>query len=850
MKKMIIIDGNSLLFRAYFASVYGGGQPLTSKSGVPTNAVYVFANMIHKLIFPLPKEDLLHVVVAFDTGKKTFRHEQLESYKAHRKPVPDDLIQQFPIARELLQALQLFTFEQDGFEGDDVAGTVALWAKKEDFDVHIYTSDRDFLQLCQPGITVQLIKKGVSDIVTMDAEKVYEDFGITPSQVPDYKGLVGDASDNIPGIPGIGDKTAVKLLQQYGSLQAIIEAAPTINGKIAQSIIDHQAIGVLSKELAIIHTTMSLPFSLSDTLYRGVSEPLVKKFILQYDMRSLSDRYIGSPLLEKKTWEYVPFEDMPEFEQGSIRLVGIGLANNYYQQPSTGYAIEYNQTVYVLDDHPWENKRFCSILSNASIEKTTYDSKRLYVESFRKGVACVGVVFDVYVATLTLDETPSLQRKQIFFNQGIDLDEDPRIEAVQIAHSLAKMERTLRQELQEKLLENVVYNIEFPLSRVLAKMEVEGIPLDVAHLSTMQKEIETRLASLKATMDAYTTQPMNYDSPKQVSEWLFTTLGLPNYKKGSTSVDVLKSLVHKHPAVASLLEYRKYAKFLSTYVLALPSQVYEDGKLHPLYHQVQTTTGRLSSFDPNIQNISVKDDETKKIREAFYYRDPWVFLSFDYSQIELRILAELSSCQALLDDFAKDYDIHTATAKRLFAHGGEVTSAMRRQAKAVNFGIIYGISAWGLSDQLGIAPQEASQLIEQFYLAYPELKQFNETTLLQLQQHQYVSTLLGRRRYLRDIQGSFQAREFAKRAAMNAPIQGTAADLLKLAMIHVDTYLSNGGFQSTMIATIHDEILIKCHQQERATIMPAIQTIMEQALPLRVRLKVEGGFASSWYEVK
>lgn len=850
MKKMIIIDGNSLLFRAYFASVYGSSQPLTNKAGVPTNAVYVFANMIHKLIFPLPVDETLHVVVAFDTGKKTFRHEQLESYKAHRKPVPDDLIQQFPIARDLLQALQFFTFEQDGYEGDDVAGTVAILAKKEGYDVDIYTSDRDFLQLCQPNITVKLIKKGVSDIVAMHPEKVFEDFGFTPNQVPDYKGLVGDASDNIPGIPGIGDKTAVKLLQQFSTLDAIFAAAPTMHGKVGQSLVEHQAIGQLSKELAIIHTTMDLPFSLAQTAYKGVSEPLLKQFIQQYDMRSLADRYLGTPHLEKKTWNYVPFAQCPPIEKGKISLVGIGLHTNYFQNPASGYALAYDDTVYVLESNAWDNPRWREMLENPAIEKITYDSKRLYVESLRQGVFLQGVTFDVYVATLTLDETPSLQRKQIFFLQGIELDEDPLIEAVQIVSTLKKMETSLRRELQEKALEHVVYSIEFPLSRVLAKMEVEGIPLDVDHLQAMQQTFEAKIQTLKSTMDAYTIQPVNYDSPKQVSEWLFTTLGLPNYKKGSTSVDVLKSLVDKHPAVASLLDYRKYAKFLSTYVIALPSQVYPDGKLHPLYNQVQTTTGRLSSYDPNIQNISVKDDETKKIREAFYYRDPWMFLSFDYSQIELRILAELSSCQALLEDFEKGHDIHTSTATRLFAQGGEVTSAMRRQAKAVNFGIIYGISSWGLADQLGIAPQEASQLIEQFYQAYPELKQFNDTTLQHLQTHQYVATLLGRRRYLRDIQGSFQAREFAKRAAMNAPIQGTAADLLKLAMIQVDAYLQQGKFQSAMIATIHDEILIKCHRDERDTIMPAIQSIMEHALPMRVRLKVEGGFASSWYEVK
>ena len=849
MKKMILIDGNSLLFRAYYASIYGSAQPLTNKAGVPTNAVYVFANMIHKLLFSLPEHDELHVLVAFDTGKKTFRHEQLESYKAHRKPVPDDLIQQFPIARELLKALQLFTFEQDGFEGDDVAGTMAIRAKQEGYEVEIFTSDRDFLQLCQPGITVKLIKKGVSDILAMTPEKVVEDFGITPAQVPDYKGLVGDASDNIPGIPGIGDKTAVKLLQQYGDLNAVLAAAPTMSGKLAVSLQEHRDLGILSKELAIIHTTMELPFGLEETRFQGVSDPLLKRFIQTYDMRSLADRFLTPAVVEKKTWAYADFAKCPDIHDGPVFIVPIGQATNYYRQPNQGYVLYDLQTAYVIKN-PWENSRWRSVIANANVLKTTYDSKRLYVDAMRHQCSLEGLHFDVQLATLTLDETPSLQRKQIFFNVGVDLEDDELIQAVQMAMTLPAMEKSLQAELQEKALETIVYNIEFPLARVLAKMEIEGIPLDIHLLATMEKELHEKIQSLKAAMDTYTTHPVNYDSPKQVSEWLFDELKLPNYKKGSTSVDVLKGLIDHHPVVGSLLDYRKYAKFLSTYVASLPSHQYEDGKLHPLYNQVQTTTGRLSSFDPNIQNISVKDDETKRIRQAFYYEKPWCFLSFDYSQIELRILAELSKCQALIDDFSADLDIHTTTAQRLFAQGGTVTSAMRRQAKAVNFGIIYGISSWGLADQLNIAPQEASQLIQQFYEAYPELKQFNETTLTTLQDQQYVSTLLGRRRYLRDIKGNFQAREFAKRAAMNAPIQGTAADLLKLAMIQIDAFLEKGGYQTKMIATIHDEILFKCHEDERDELMPKLQDLMEKALPMQVRLKVEGSYASSWYAVK
>lgn len=850
MKQLTIIDGNSLLFRAYFASIYGGSAPLTSQHGVPTNAVFVFANMLHKIIFPIQNDQEKYLLVAFDTGKKTFRHEQLDTYKAHRKPVPEDLIPQFAIVRELLKALQIFTFELDGFEGDDIAGTMAIRAKQAGFNVDIYTSDRDFLQLCQDHIDVKLIKKGVTDIVTMTPEKVLEVYGIHPHQVPDYKGLVGDASDNIPGIPGIGDKTAVKLLQTYGNFDAIIQAAPTIKGKMGENLLQHQALGQLSKELAIIQTSMDLPFQVEDTLYRGINEPLLKQFIQDYGMKSLADRYLKAAPVEQRTWTVLPFSSFPTITKGELTLVPIIEEGNYFKKTLQGWMIGYQDHVYHVDASSMTSNAFRSLLAQKDIALFVYDSKQVYVLLKRLFGDVPSFAFDVKLATLTLDETPSLSTQHIFAQAGVELAEDLLQRSTQMAATLSSMVLPLKTALKEKQLEDIVYTIEFPLASVLADMELEGIDMDGDMLKSMAVEVEEKINALKLAMQVYAPEPINFDSPKQVSELLFTTLQLPNLKKGSTNVEVLKALSDAHPIIPLLLDYRKLSKMLSTYLLALPEHLYEDGKLHPLYHQVQTTTGRLSSYDPNIQNISVKDDETKRIRQAFYVKGDWTLLSFDYSQIELRILAELSQCKPLLADFASGKDIHTATAERLFAAGGEVTSSMRRQAKAVNFGIIYGISSWGLAEQLNIAPQEASQLIEQFYQAYPELRTYMQKTIEQLHEQQYVSTLLGRRRYLRDIKGGFQAREFAKRAAMNAPIQGTAADLLKLAMIQVAQFLKDGQYQTKLIATIHDELLFRCYEPERETIMPQLQAIMENAMTLRVPLKVEGAHAPSWYALK
>jgi len=853
MKRFVIIDGNSLLFRAYFASIYGG-PPMMTKDGTPTNAVFVFANMLAKIMQDFGKDTAC--LIAFDTGEKTFRHEALATYKAHRKPAPEDLVKQFPIAREMLKALGIFTFEQSGFEGDDVAGSAALLASKSGYEVEIFTSDRDFLQLVMPNIHIQIIKKGVSDIVKMNPDLVFETYGYHPHQVADYKGLVGDASDNIPGIPGIGEKTALKLLAQYENLENIIAHVDDIGGKIANNIKEHVEVGKLSKQLAIIDTTMILPFSIEDTLYQGVDSNRLQAFIQRYEMKSLLNKFSPNDALQTTTLiptftlvELLPLVDLVD----KISIIPAYQDANYFKANVLGFALTIDAKSYYLPlQHASVDATFLSLLNNPKVIKLTYDYKALIILCSKHQILVKGPTFDVMIAAQTLEESSTFNKRQFFIDHDIELSTDPVAASFQVCDALMTLENSLKEQLEAKQLMTIINTIEFPLIPVLAKMELEGVPLDVSMVASLEKEVTLKLQQLQQEIFSLAQTTFNIDSPKQVSNVLFEQLQLPNYKKGSTNVDVLKSLVQKHPIIEPLLQYRKYAKLLSTYLQALPQHVYPDQKLHPIYHQAQTTTGRLSSFDPNIQNISVKDEETKVIRKAFYDQDPnFVWLSFDYSQIELRILAELSQCGPLMEVFNQDLDIHSATADKLFSKEGTQGPQARRLAKAVNFGIIYGISSWGLAEQLQIAPQEASLLIDQFYGAYPELKTYMQTLVTTLQTDKFVSTLLGRRRYLKEISGSnFQAREFAKRAAMNAPIQGTAADLIKLAMIQVDHFLTKQNYQTKLMLTIHDELIFKAHVDELKTLIPQIKSIMEQAMPMKVKLKVEGNYAANWHDLK
>ncbi len=863
MNKLTIVDGNSLLFRAYYASAYPGTTLMRTKDGIPTNAIYIFANMMTRIISDIAPGDGL--LVAFDTGKKTFRHEQLESYKAQRKKAPEELITQMPIAREMLDALGIFTFEMDGYEGDDVAGSAAILAHNQSLDVVIYTSDRDFLQLVNTTIKVHLIKKGMSDIRVMNRAKVIEDYGITPEQVADYKGLCGDASDNLKGIPGIGDKTAIKLLSEYQTFENIVQAATTIGGKIGDNLILHKDVGALSKHLAMIDTKIPLHFTLEDTKYPGYELDKATSFSARYELRTFINKLPPSwrVLNVKDEVTITTVKRLENFKNsGKIGVYFDMPVGNYHRIRPFGIAISNGQQTYYLTfEDALVDPELRSILNNPTITKYTFDLKTHYVLCQRFNLAISGPFIDIQLANYTLDTSISNNpiASLTVYGAQIPSEENPKLFATgnpeltgSIAYHLLTLYPKINLELKQKEALNVLMEVEIPLAIVLAKMEREGVPIDRDMLNRLGAQFLEKINEHSQAIYEIAGHEFNLNSPKQVATVLFDDLGLAKNRKGSTSADVLKQLANEHPIAAHLLEHRKYSKLFSTYIESLINNVHDDGKLHAIFNQALTTTGRLSSTDPNLQNIAVRDEEGRLVRQAFYYpTSDDLLVSFDYSQIELRILAHLSNCGPLLEVFNQGQDIHTATANRLFANGGPVTPLMRRQAKAVNFGIIYGISDWGLAEQLEIPPAEARKIINTFYDNYQEIRTYMHDLITQVQNHGYVTTLTGRRRYLREIHDSnYQTREFAKRAAMNAPIQGTAADLIKIAMIKIDQALTNQKISSKLILQIHDELIFKVPKSEVSTLIALVKEIMETAMPLNVKLEVDVSQGRTWYDLK
>ena len=867
MAKLIIIDGNSLLFRAYYATAYPGVEIMRNQDGVPTNAIFAFSNMMNKIVGGLKKGE--GIIVAFDAAKHNFRHDALETYKANRKPAPADLVEQFPIARDFLRSFGIFQFEEEGFEGDDIAGTIAKKAEKEGYDVTIYTSDRDFLQLVSNKITVNIIRKGLSDVVPMSPEKVLEEYGFAPLQIIDYKGLRGDTSDNLPGIPGIGEKTAVKLIQEYGSFDEIIANADNIKGKVGEAIKEHQDIGRISRDLAIIKTDIDLPFNVEDTVYEGYSFKLISEFCQKYGLKQFMNKIDSKWKKEELDSQNVSFEKVSSLE--GIELsneIGIALdfenVDDYYESDVYGIAItDKNGRYYIAIDDALKDERTLNILKDENYHKYCFDFKSIKVALSHFDVDIKGLNFDLLIASYLIDSTITNDVEAVFNLFGFDIsskqsDElslfsssDPT-KTVKVAHFSLQLAPRIRAELVKVNALDLYNNLELPLVNTLSDMEIEGFPLDIKILDEFGDIYKKKIEDISNEIYELAGEKFNIASPKQIGEILFNKLGLPANKKGSTSVEALKELIDKHPIVEKILEYRKYFKLVSTYIDGLKPHVYKDGKIHTSFNQALTQTGRLSSSNPNLQNISTRDEEGKNIRKAFHYpNNEYEILSLDYSQIELRILAHLSNCPALKSVFESDEDIHSATAKKIFKLDGEPTAQQRRKAKTVNFGIIYGISDWGLSDQLEIPVYEAREIIANFYEAFPEVSEFFKKIVDNALKDGYVSTMHGRRRYLRELHDSnYQVREFAKRAAMNAPIQGSAADLIKFAMIKVDKAIKDAGLKSKMVLQIHDELIFKVSKDEKDVLYKLVKDNMTHALDLSVPLEVDGGFGESWYEAK
>ena len=859
MKKLIIIDGNSLLFRAYYATIdyRNPDNIMKTSSGIYTNAIFAFSNMISKILASLNDDE--HIFVAFDTGEKTFRHLDDETYKANRKPAPEPLSVQFPIAREFLQSLNIFTYEINGYEADDIAGTLAKLGEKEGFNVEIYTSDRDYLQLISPLTTIKLIKKGMSDIVDFTPEVMKEEYGFSPDYMIDYKALVGDPSDNIKGIPGVGDKTATKLIVEYGHLDEILAQATSIKGKLGTSLVENAEIGRHALKLATIFTEVPLPFRVKDTKYHGYDYSEATKFANKYELRTFLGRLKPNQNNGKAQKEIVikTVDSSQNIHFKDFFAFSFTLTNsNYYESDFEGIAFSNGPEVfYITKADLLRDQRLLTILKDEKIKKYTYDFKKQKVALNQHQIEINGQYFDLLLAAYLLDSNLKDEPSFVFnfFNIPLTVTKETPLEHISgyLAFYSYDLALTVTNRLKAIDALKIFSEIEIPLSIVLAKMEIEGFPLDKQTLETLAYEFKAKLNELESNIYDHAGHDFNINSPQQVATVLYDELGLKTNRKRSTSVQHLEALADMHPIVGSILEYRKYAKLMSTYVEGLIGNLYKDNKLHCQFNQALTTTGRLSSSNPNMQNISIRDEEGREIRKAFFYPDDhYQILSLDYAQIELRILASVSQCKPLIDVFNQGYDIHQATADAIFGPLAQEPGA-RRKAKAVNFGIVYGISDWGLSEQLDISPREAKEIIEKFYQNYPEIASYRESIIDSVGKNSYVTTLSGRRRYLSEINDEkYQVREFAKRAATNAPIQGTAADLIKIAMIKVDEFLERNALKSKLVLQIHDELVFKVHVDEKDFVIKNVKEIMENALPLAVKMHVEYNVGRTWFEAK
>ena len=867
MKKLVIVDGNSLLFRAYYATSFTG-TIMRRKDGFPTNAIFGFSNMMNKIISTLKDGDLLFV--SFDTGKKTFRHKEMETYKAQRKPIDEDLKLQLPVARDLLKAMGVFYYELEGYEGDDLAGTVAKIGSNANLEVDVYTSDKDYLQLINDNISIYMITKGIKETKIMNKESLFNEMGLTPDQIRDYKGLMGDPSDNIKGIPGVGEKTAIKLLQQYSSLEGIIEAMKNEKSKLAQKIIDNQDLGKFCKHIATIDTDVPLPFTLEDLEYSG------------YDFNELSSFYTKEEFysLLKKLKPNSKKRNINKSTEKSIKFEKI-LISSFKDLPNniSTFVLDYNQTnyhhaninnvifaddknVYIYDySLAKKDKDFINFITNENIKKATFDSKAMYVLLNKDHIQLNGITFDLLLASYLLDS--SLANDPItvcaYFGENIlSNDQLTLFDDNSSTCNLTYVINSIKDEVIESLKEIDCYdlynNIELKLAIVLAKMEIEGFPLNKEALNVINEKYKIVLNELTEKIDELAGVKINLSSPKQVADLLFNKLMLPSNKKQSTSIEILNNIKHLHPIVPLLIEYRKYSKLISTYTSGLSDYIFPDGKIHALFNQALTTTGRLSSSEPNLQNISVRDEEGKLIRKAFFYdEDDLSLLSLDYSQIELRLLSHMANVSLLIKAFNEGKDVHEQTAREIFniPNDEEVPSNLRRKAKTVNFGIVYGISDWGLAEQLSCPVQEAKTIINNFYLVYPEIKTYFDNVVEFATKNNYVTTLFKRRRYILELNSdNYQTREFGKRAAQNAPIQGTAADLIKMAMIKIDEEITKQQLKSKLILQIHDELIFKIYPEEKEIMYNLVKSTMENIYPLKVKLEVDGSCAKTWYDCK
>lgn len=883
--KLLLIDGNSIVFRAFFAL-----PPLTNSSGLTTNAVFGFTTMLLKV---LEEEKPTHVLVAFDAGKETFRHEGYADYKGGREKTPPELKEQFPVLKDLLKAFSIEQFELPGYEADDIIGTLSLQAEQQGRDVVVVSGDKDLLQLASDRVTVLLTRKGVSEVERYSPAAIGEKYGLAPIQIIDLKGLMGDASDNIPGIPGVGEKTALKLLHEYGTVENVLSHAGEIKGKLGEKVSEHRDSATMSKRLATIFREVPLNHTLEDIAFRGYEPGVLAAALRKLEFKSLVERLdldaaeivdaedveqaaaFEVVRVESAGWSAL-YDALPQAEAFYVEAIG----DNPHQSEGVGVAIAAGDRVYTL---PYallgtnEAKPLAAWLGDAQAAKTGYDFHRTELVLAWSGIPLRGQAFDTQLAAYVLDPTDTdLTLNALLVKQG--LSSIPSDEAVYgkgakfqlpdgeklAAHLAAKADAIRRlkpsqsRKLEELGMHELFYELEQPLSIVLAGMEKQGVSVQAVALQELGAQFESRIEEMMTTIHRLAGFEFNIGSPKQLGEVLFEKLGLPVIKKTktgySTDAEVLEKLEPYHEIVRRILQYRQLTKLQSTYIEGLLKEIRpESGKIHTYYRQTIAATGRLSSQYPNLQNIPIRMEEGRQIRKAFVPSEPgWRILAADYSQIELRVLAHISGDEGLKEAFVKELDVHTKTAMDVFGVPADrVDANMRRQAKAVNFGIVYGISDYGLSQNLNITRKEAAAFIEQYFQAFPGVRRYMDTIVEQARQDGYVTTLLGRRRYLADIRASnFNLRSFAERTAMNTPIQGTAADIIKLAMLRMDEAIRERGLKSRMLLQVHDELVFEVPEEEVAVMEKLVPGTMASALALDVPLVADVSVGTNWYEAK
>lgn len=871
MKKIILIDGNSLMFRAFYATSYTGNL-MKSRQGIYTNALFGFASMMMKV---MEFQDVTHIFVAFDTAQKTFRHQEFEDYKGTRKEIPSELVIQIPLIKEYLDKLGVKRLEVSGFEADDLIGSVARIAYDHVDQIFVISGDRDLLQLVNDKTSVYLTKRGMTELDEYNNENFFEKVGFYPHQVVDYKGMVGDNSDNLPGIKGVGPKTAISLLRQYQTLENVIAHVDDLKGRLQEQVRADAEVALKTKRLATIKCDCDLDLNIEETKYLGYDLYSLMKFYESVDFNFFIDQLkVNDNTAKTNNLEGIEIKinDVNSFVQDKINVAFVSLEmdqENYHRGSIIGFSILTEKTGYYFDSSYLKDEKIKAFFENGDITKKVFDLKKLYVALKYQGITVHGIDFDCLLAAYIINPSYATGDLGNIANNFIrcDLEFDGVIfgkkgtndvkiiaeHSINKAKVIALIEPIMEKHLQDNDQWTLLTDLEMPLAYVLGDAEMAGFKVDENVLDeigslflTKEKELEQKIYDLSG-------EEFNINSPKQLGEILFEKLKLPTGKKTktgySTAAPVLEKLAEDYEIVQVILDFRKYAKLLSTYISGLKDEIYPDGKVHTIFKQALTLTGRLSSVNPNIQNIPIRTEDGKIIRSAFVPSFSEGYLvSADYSQIELRILAHMSGDEGMIKDFKANADFHTLTASKVYGvDPSVVTSEMRRSAKAVNFGIIYGMSDWGLSETLKITPSEASTFIKRYFEAYPKVKSFLEQTVADAKLKGYTETIFKRRRYIPELANSnYQMVQFGERTAMNAPIQGSAADIIKKAMIDVDKALKAANLKSKLVSQIHDELVLDVPKEELEIVKALVKKSMEEAVELKVELKVEVDHGLNW----